>query len=58
MSDTVWNLVSDSLPDEGVIVETISEGGIQQSLKRVGGLWFFPDSSMYVYYTPKFWKEK
>lgn len=23
-----------------------------QSLKRVGNLWFIPDGSMYVYYTP------
>ncbi len=24
----------------------------KQSLKRQGRLWFFPDGSMYVYYTP------
>lgn len=27
----------------------------EQSLKRRGRLWFFPDGSMYVYYTPTHW---
>lgn len=26
------------------------------SLKRSGRLWFFPDGSMYVYYTPTHWR--
>ncbi len=26
-----------------------------QPLKRIGRLWFYPDSSMYVYYTPTHW---
>lgn len=26
------------------------------TLKRHGGLWFFPDDSMYVYYTPTHWR--
>lgn len=28
----------------------------QQRLKRSGRLWFYPDGSMYVYYTPTHWK--
>ena len=28
----------------------------EQSLKRRGRLWFVPDGSMYVYYTPTHWK--
>lgn len=27
-----------------------------QSLKRCGGLFFFPDGSMYIYYTPTHWR--
>lgn len=28
----------------------------EQTLIRKGNLWFFPDESMYVYYTPTHWK--
>lgn len=27
----------------------------QQTLKRQGNLWYFPDDAMYVYYTPTHW---
>lgn len=30
----------------------------QQSLVRKGRLWWFPDGSMYVYYTPTHWRKK
>lgn len=56
MSDK-WIRVADQLPPEGKTVDTISPGGQQQELKRKGGLWFFPDDSMYVYYTPLVWRE-
>jgi len=51
-----WSLTKNVLPDEGIVVETISEGGQQVKLKRQGRLWFYPDGSMYVYYTPSMWK--
>lgn len=54
---SAWTPVSQSLPPEGVVVDTISPGGLQQQLKRKGSLWFFPDGSTYVYYTPQFWRE-
>ena len=57
MVDAVWNRVSDKLPPEELVVDTISRGGLQQRLKRRGSLWFFPDSSMYVYYEIRFWRE-
>lgn len=57
MSDN-WILVAQTLPPEGLVVRTISPGGIEADLKRLGNLWFFPDDSMYVYYTPRFWKAK
>ena len=56
MSETTWYLTANKLPEEGAVVETLSDGGIQSQLKRVGGFWFFPDGSMYVYYVPRYWK--
>lgn len=56
-----WNKVSEILPPEGVTVETKIDDadGIRnmQRLKRRGRLWFVPDGSMYVYYTPTHWKQ-
>lgn len=44
----------------GVVVETKidDERGIrnQTLLIKERGLWFFPDKSMYVYYTPTHWR--
>lgn len=50
-----WHNTKDQLPPEGRIVDTISEGGLGQKLKRQGKLWFFPDGSMYVYYAVAKW---
>jgi hypothetical protein len=55
-TETLWTRTSDKLPPEGVVVETLSEGGIQSLLKRSGRLWFTPDGGMYVYYTPFMWR--
>lgn len=56
---TKWISVSGRLPDEGTVVETKidDEQGCHnvQTLKRSGNLWFIPDGSMYVYYTPTHW---
>lgn len=52
-----WNRTSDVLPPEGVVVDTISESGLEQSLVRKGSLWFFPDMSMYVYYRVIMWRQ-
>lgn len=50
------------IPDEGEVVDTKldDEKGCrnEQPLKRKGDLWFFPDGSMYVYYTPTHWRAK
>lgn len=57
-----WISVADRLPDDGLAVMTKidDEHGNRernvQSLKRSGRLWFFPDMTMYVYYTPTHWK--
>lgn len=54
---SIWNLTEKKLPPEGAVVDTLSSNGTQQQLKRQGRLWFVPDGTMYVYYTPKFWCE-
>jgi hypothetical protein len=55
-----WKAI-DSAPD-GVEVETmISDASGQRNeatLVRKGRLWFVPDMSMYVYYSPTHWRGK
>lgn len=57
-----WTPVKYALPPEGKVVRTVisDEHGTRNwaDLKRSGRLWFFPDGSMYVYYTPTHWQEK
>ncbi|WP_433673757.1 hypothetical protein [Microbacterium gorillae] len=53
-----WTRTSTSLPAEGVVVDTIGPAGVAQPLKRMGSLWFFADGSMYVYYTPAYWRQR
>ena len=60
-----WILCSNRLPPRDVVVETKidDEQGCRnlQPLVRSGvngRLWFFPDGSMYVYYTPTHWRAK
>lgn len=54
-----WRPASEA--PEGVVVETMIDDGNAPprnfaSLKRSGRLWFLPDGSMYVYYTPTHFK--
>lgn len=58
MDSITWNATDQILPPEGQVVRTMSPGGIEADLKRLGRLWFHPDGSMYVYYTPQYWKPK
>lgn len=51
-----WQRTDNTLPVSGEIVKTISPGGYETELLYSDGLWFFTDKSMYVYYTPEFWK--
>jgi hypothetical protein len=54
-----WIPCSERLPPEGEVVFTkihdYNGCRNEQPLKRQGNLWFFPDGSMYVYYTPTHW---
>jgi hypothetical protein len=52
----MWTEITKDKPEQGVIVNTkiIDEHGERNEakLKRQNNLWFLPDGSMYVYYTP------
>lgn len=54
-----WISCRESLPPERAVVKTKIDNGKgcrnETELKRRGNLWFFPDDSMYVYYTPTHW---
>lgn len=55
-----WMETKNVLPENQLVVETKivdgkGERNVQQ-LKRRNSLWFFPDGSMYVYYTPTHWR--
>ena len=56
-----WIPCSEQLPPDGAVVNTKidDEKGERnvQELKRQGSLWFIPDGSMYVYYTPTHWRQ-
>lgn len=58
MSD--WIKCSEQLPEQGKVVEVKidDEDGVRNvtTLKRNGNLWFLPDGSRYVYYTPTHWR--
>jgi hypothetical protein len=49
-----WISCADLLPPEGEVVEVKNNGGAR--LRRRGNLWFLADGSMYVYYTPEYWR--
>lgn len=58
--EEIWNETKNVLPENQLVVETKvkDEKGVRniQQLKRRNSLWFFPDGSMYVYYTPTHWR--
>lgn len=55
-----WISVTEKEPPHGLIVETKirDERGCrnEQKLMRIGRLYYLPDGSMYVYYTPTHWR--
>lgn len=52
-----WHEINLAPADEVVWTKIDDEHGERnvQKLKRVKNLWWFPDMSMYVYYTPTHW---
>lgn len=58
---TEWIETEVSLPMDGEVVLTKiddanGERNVQKLLRR-GRLWFYPDESMYEYYTPTHWRD-
>lgn len=57
---TSWIRTVDAKPADGEIVETKVHDGIscrnEQNLQRSGQLWFIPNASLHVYYTPTHWR--
>ena len=49
-----WVHTVNKLPPEGVLVDTISEGGISQQMTFKSNLWWTGDT--YVYYVPRLWR--
>lgn len=62
MTTDNWEAITETRPAQGVAVLTKIDGAggprNTQVLVRTGNLWFFPDMSMYVYYTPTHFKEQ
>ena len=55
-----WKPVRTAPNNRVVETKIDDEKGVrnQQDLKRQDNLWFYPDGSMYVYYTPTHWRER
>lgn len=51
----VWNRTEIDMPPEGQEVVVLN-GNVEQTLVYERGLWWFPDRSMYAYFTPKIWR--
>lgn len=51
-----WRVITDAAPPSGDVVEVLTPGGDERPLKRSGRMWFLPDGSMYVYFTPTAWR--
>lgn len=59
MSNTKWKNIEVTPPPKNTAVNTciIDKDGQrnESKLKLINNLWFIPDGSMYVYYTPTHW---
>lgn len=55
----MWKLITEENPPKGRVIKTKIDdaNGVrsEQELKWDGKLWWIPDGSMYVYYTPTHW---
>ncbi len=55
MTVNQWTRTSMEMPPVNVPV-IVMNGDIEQELVWDGRLWWFPDKSMYVYFTPRLWR--
>ncbi len=54
-----WNLIDSATPENVVLMTKIHDANgarNEQALIKNRNLWWFPDKSMYVYYTPTHWR--
>jgi len=62
MKQNNWVKVSDRLPPQNKIVRTKIDEGVrvrdEAKLIRKESLWWLPDESMYVYFTPTHWLDE
>lgn len=54
-----WRRVGTEFEGMVYLTKIDDENGVrnEQMLKRKGGIWFHPDGSSYVYYTPTHYKK-
>lgn len=52
----MWNKTAEVRPPNGATVRVITDGGDERTLKFQDNLWWLPDMSMYVYFTPMLWR--
>lgn len=62
MINNSWISLADKAPERGEVVETKihddkGERNIADLKRGAGNLWWFPDGSMYVYYSPTHWRK-
>lgn len=56
MSANNWMPVREIRPMSGREVQVLTPGGDVRRLVFDGDLWWLPDRSMYVYFTPTHWR--
>lgn len=61
MTKNNWTALKFLRPKENIIVETkIDDNKGERNIAKLkrfsNGLWFLPDDSMYVYYSPTHWR--
>ncbi len=55
----MWRKYSDDcLPEEGRLLECTTDKGNVVELIRRGNLFYVPNQTMYVYYSPVMWRYK
>ena len=52
-----WKNPISEPPKDNVVVEVVAPDGRETKLFKQGRLWFVPDGSMYMYWTPVLWRE-
>ncbi|SDR17331.1 DUF551 domain-containing protein [Paraburkholderia tuberum] len=55
---TEWQPIRSAPENVEILTKIDDSAGArnEQTLRRRGNLWFLPDDSMYVYYTPTHWQ--